>query len=87
MQSAGYSAASVLNNYVNECHAINTFSDDGQYTQTNYSVMIYTESGHSKGAYPVYLHKGGKYIKFNNVWICIQGKRRFAYNGNWYVIK
>ncbi|WP_418551679.1 hypothetical protein [Prevotella sp.] len=60
---------------------------DGNYTKTNYSVTIYTESGHCKGSYSIYLHKGKKYIKFNNVWICIQGKNRFAYNGNWYVIK
>ena len=51
------------------------------------SVTIYTESGHCKGSYSIYLHKGKKYIKFNNMWICIQGKNRFAYNGNWYVIK
>lgn len=31
---------------------------DGNYTKTNYSVTIYTESGHCKGSYSIYLHKG-----------------------------
>ena len=61
--------------------------NDGSYTRTNNSVTIYTESGHSKGSYAVYLHNGKRFIKFDNTWICIQGKRRFAHNGNWYVIK
>ena len=59
----------------------------GSYLRTNKSVTIYTESGHCKGTYVVYLHQSRKYIDFNNTWICIQGKQRFGYNGNWYVIK
>lgn len=61
--------------------------NDGTYTRTNYSVSIYTENGHPKGTYAVYLHHGKRYIDFNNTWICIQGKSRFGYCGNWYVIK
>ena len=61
--------------------------NDGTYTRTQYSVTIYTEGGHCKGSFAIYLHHGKKYISFNNTWICIQGKSRFAYNGNWYVIK
>lgn len=61
--------------------------NDGTYTRTNVSVTIYTESGHCKGSFAVYLHHGMRYISFNNTWICIQGKSRFSYNGNWYVIK
>lgn len=61
--------------------------NDGTYTRTQYSVTIYTESGHCKGSFAIYLHYGKKYISFNNTWICIHGKSRFAYNGNWYVIK
>lgn len=61
--------------------------NDGTYTRTNYSVSVYTESGHPKGTYPVYLHHGRRYIDFYNTWICIQGKSRFGYCGNWYVIR
>lgn len=61
--------------------------NDSSYSKTNDTVSIQTESGHKKGVYAVYLHQGKKYIKFNNTWICIHGKSRFAYNGNWYVIK
>ena len=61
--------------------------NDGTYTRTGSSVSIYTESGHSKGTFAVYLHHGKRYIDFNNTWICIQGKSRFGYRGNWYVIK
>lgn len=61
--------------------------NNGTYTRTSSSVSVYTESGHPKGSFAVYLHHGKKYIDFNNTWICIQGKRRFAHNGNWYVIK
>lgn len=64
-----------------------TAPNDGTYTKTNYSVSVYTESGHFKGTYPIYLHQGKRYISFNNTWICIQGKSRFGYRGNWYVIK
>lgn len=62
-------------------------SNDGTYMRTSYSVSIYTESGHSKGIYAIYLHNSKSYIYFSNTWICIQGKSRFGYNGNWYVIK
>lgn len=57
------------------------------YTRTSYSVTVYTEDGYNKGSYAVYLHNGKNYISFYNTWICIEGKRRFGYNGNWYVIK
>lgn len=61
--------------------------NDGTYMRTSYSVTIYTESGHPKGVYAVYLHHGKHYIDFNNAWICIQGRSRFGYNGNWYIIR
>lgn len=61
--------------------------NDGTYSRTNKSVLIYTQSGHPKGSYAIYLHSGLKYINFKNRWICIQGKQRFACDGNWYVIK
>ena len=61
--------------------------NDGTYTRTRYSVSIYTEDGHPKGTYSFYLNHGKRYIDFNNTWICIQGKSRFGYCGNWYVIK
>ena len=61
--------------------------NEGSYMRTNKSVKVYTESGHDKGSFVVYLHQGRKYIDFNDTWICIQGKTRFAYKGNWYVIK
>lgn len=61
--------------------------NDGSYTRTSSSIKVYTESGHKKGTFPIYLHKGKRYIDFDDKWICIQGKRRFFYRGNWYVIK
>lgn len=61
--------------------------NDGTYTRTSSLVSVYTESGHPKGSFWVYLHHGKRYIDFNNTWICIQGKSRFGYCGNWYVIK
>lgn len=61
--------------------------NDGSYTRTSSSVKVYTESGHKKGTFPIYLHKGKRYIDFDDKWICIQGKRRFFYRGNWYIIK
>ncbi len=61
--------------------------NNGTYTRTNSSVIIYTESGHCKGRFSIYLHHGNKYIDFYDNWICIQGKNRFGYKGNWYVIK
>lgn len=57
------------------------------YMRTGYSVTIYSESGACKGSYAIYLHEGRKYINFYNHWICIQGKQRFAYSGNWYIIR
>lgn len=86
----GYVVAVVRNpNYNLYCNNINFqgASNDGTYTKTSYSVSIYTESGHPKGVYAVYLHHGKRYINFNNTWICIQGESRFGYCGNWYVIK
>mgnify|MGYP003291510669 CR=1 FL=1 len=61
--------------------------NDGSYTRTSSSVKVYTESGHKKGTFPIYLHKGKRYIDFDDKWIYIQGKRRFFYRGNWYIIK
>lgn len=61
--------------------------NNGTYTRTSYSVTVYTENGYNKGNYAIYLHGGQIYIFFSNTWICIQGKSRFGYNGNWYVIK
>lgn len=61
--------------------------NDGTYTRTSSSVSVYTQEGHPKGSFSVYLHHGKRYIDFNNTWICIQGKNRFGYCGNWYVIK
>jgi hypothetical protein len=58
-----------------------------QYTKTGATVKIYTEAGTCKGSFDVYLHKGKKFISFQNSWICIQGKSRFGYNGIWYIIK
>lgn len=73
------------------CYSTNVYMysapNDGSYTKTSYSVSIYTEDGHYKGLYAIYLHHGKRYIDFNNTWICIQGKSRFGYCGNWYVIK
>lgn len=60
--------------------------NNGTYTRTSSSVYVYTQEGHSKGSFAVYLHHGKRYIDFNNTWICIQGKKRFGYRGNWYVI-
>ncbi len=61
--------------------------NDGTYTRTGYTVSVYTQEGHPKGTYAVYLHHGQRYIDFNNTWICIRGKSRFGYCGNWYVIR
>lgn len=71
----------------NACYAATQARNDGSYSATSQSVSVYTENGHPKGSFTVYLHHGKKYIKFQNTWICIQGKSRFAHNGNWYVIK
>lgn len=71
----------------NSCQATMQAKNNGSYSATSRSVNVYTESGHPKGSFTVYLHKGKKYINFQNSWICIEGKSRFAHNGNWYVIK
>ena len=87
---AGLTVADVsdFNNWrPNSCQAATKARNDGSYTATSQSVSVYTENAHPKGSYTVYLHHGRKYIKFQNTWICIQGKSRFGYNGNWYVIK
>ena len=66
-----------------------TYVDCGEhYMRTNKTVEIYTESGHHKGTYSVWLSRGAKYIKFNNnEWIRIEGKSRFFHKGNAYVIR
>lgn len=61
--------------------------NDGTYTRTSSSVSVYTQEGHPKGSFPVYLHHGKRYIDFNNTWISIHGKSRFGQCGNWYIIK
>lgn len=61
--------------------------NSGSYSRTSSVVVIYTEAGICKGNYYVYLHQGQRYINFCNTWICIQGKSRFGYCGNWYIIK
>lgn len=71
----------------NSCYAASQARNDGTYSATSQSVSVYNENGAPKGSFTVYLHHGKKYIKFQNTWICIQGKKRFGYNGNWYVIK
>lgn len=64
-----------------------SMQNDGTYSRTSSTVTIYTESGHCKGSYLIYLSHGVKYICFNSTWICIQGKSRFSFNGNCYIIK
>lgn len=72
---------------VNTCFAATQTRNDGTYAATSQTVFVYTEYGHSKGSFTVYLHHGAKYIWFQSTWICIQGKSRFSHSGNWYVIK
>lgn len=81
------SISSQFDSSLNLCSIHAQARNNGSYTRTNKNVMIYTESGHSKGSYTIYLHRGQKYINFKNRWICIQGKQRFACDGNWYIIK
>lgn len=86
----GLTVADVNNGAIwpsNVCQAATQARNDGTYSATSQKVSVYTEAGHPKGSYTVYLHQGKKYIKFQNTWICIQGKSRFAHNGNWYIIK
>lgn len=49
--------------------------NDGTYSRTNKSVLIYTQSGHPKGSYTIYLHQGKRYINFKNKFIKLE---RFA---------
>ena len=70
-----------------DCSEICESTYDGYYMRTNHSVTIYTEGGHCKGTFQIYLHSGDRYIRFQNYWICIQGKQRFHFSGNWYVIR
>lgn len=86
----GYFVATVLNPNYNPYGSNVNFqgtANNGTYTRTSSSVIVYAEGGCNKGTYAIYLHCGKKYIYFSNTWICIQGKSRFGYNGNWYVIK
>lgn len=80
-------ASSQLDASLNLNSAYAQARNDGRYSRTNKSVLIYTQSGHPKGSYTIYLYKGQRYINFKNRWICIQGKQRFACDGNWYVIR
>jgi hypothetical protein len=61
--------------------------NDGTYITNGSTVSVNVDSGHPKGTFKVYLHDGKRYIDFDKTWICIQGKSRFAYGGNWYVLK
>lgn len=86
----GMTFTDVSNSFIwqsNSCYATTQARNDGSYSATSQSVSVYTEGGHPKGSFTVYLHQDKKYIKFQNTWICIQGKSLFGYNGNWYVIK
>lgn len=69
------------------CVAAPHAPNNGSYLKTYNTVEVYAESGHHKGTYSVYLHHGKRYIDFHNTWVCIQGKRRFGFQGNWYIIK
>lgn len=61
--------------------------NDGTYTKSNIDVNIQVAGGGDKGSYDVYFHHGDKYIDFHDHWIKIQGKDRFFFNGNTYIIK
>lgn len=61
--------------------------NDGSYTKSNIDVNIQVAGGGDKGSYDVYFHHGDKYIDFQDHWIKIQGKDRFFFNGNTYIIK
>lgn len=66
--------------------AYNISFGGGYYSPTNNYVNIQSETGAKKGQYKVYLNDGKKYINFYDTWICIQGKQRFHFSGNWYII-
>lgn len=85
--SESYSDDTYSTGYGSEISFLGKAPNDGTYTRTGSTVSVYTEEGHPKGTFSVYLHHGKRYIDFNNTWICIQGKSRFGYCGNWYVIK
>ena len=57
------------------------------YTRTNRTVGIVSESGVNHGDFYVYLHDGNDYIKFNGEYVKIQGKQRFIYTGVSYTIR
>lgn len=61
--------------------------NDGTYTKSNLDVNIQVAGGGDKGSYDVYFHQGQKYIDFHDHWIKIQGRDRFTFNGNTYIIK
>ena len=85
---SGCSGQPVVQCYVCKGYGVlQGFNGGGNYTPTNKNVKVYTESGHCKSTYTIYLHGGKKYIKFDNSWVCIQGKERFYYSGNWYVLR
>lgn len=61
---------------------------------TGQSVHVVSENGNDKGYFDVFLKEGKKYIKIGigsssnwSNWVLIQGKQRFFWNGNWYIIK
>lgn len=62
-------------------------NSDGTYTKSNIDVNIQVAGGGDKGSYDVYFYHGDKYIGFHDHWIKIQGKDRFLFNGNTYIIK
>lgn len=87
--SVSTAVANELSQYAYGCllESSNEVASAEYYMKTSTTVLIYTESGHFVGKYSVYLSGGRKYIDFRNYWICIQGKSRFGYQGNWYIIK
>ena len=61
---------------------------------TGKDVHVVCDSGKDKGYFDVFLNEGKKYIKIGNGsssdwsnWVLIQGKQRFFWKGNWYIIK
>ena len=63
------------------------FDNTVKYKKTDKVVTIVTETGQVIGAFKVYIHLYNKYIRFKNSWIWIQGRKKFAYNDDWYTIK
>lgn len=64
-----------------------TYDNTVKYKKTDKVVTIVAETGLVIGVFKVYIHLYNKYIRFNNTWIWIQGRKKFAYNGDWYIIK